>query len=135
LATQEEAAVIKAAQALGGLFDGAGYLQGGMPALALADGVDLEAAYEATVVLNAALIALTDGAMQQEFWRAVLEDATLSDAHKIELLAQACEHADLRIALLEQQLADRRTERGIWRDEEPGEYLAGLAGGGPTWHE
>jgi hypothetical protein len=73
--------------------------------------------------------------MQEEWWRAVLTDATLSDADRVELLAQACEHADLRIALLEQQLADRRTERGIWRDEEPGEYLAGLAGGGPTWHE
>jgi hypothetical protein len=73
--------------------------------------------------------------MQQEFWRAVLEDATLSDAHKIELLAQACEHADLRIEMLQRQLADRRTAASIWADEQPGEYLAGLAGGGPTWHE
>jgi hypothetical protein len=73
---------------------------------------------------------MTEGAMQQEFWRAVLEDATLSDAHKIELLAQACEHADLRIALLEQQLADKRTVRGIWRDEEPGLYIAAWAGQG-----
>jgi hypothetical protein len=74
-------------------------------------------------------------AMQEDWWRAVLEDTTLDDVQRIELLAQACEHADLRIALLEQQLADRRTERGIWRDESPGEYLAGLAGGGPGWHE
>jgi hypothetical protein len=73
--------------------------------------------------------------MQQEFWRAVLEDTTLDDVQRIELLAQACEHADLRIALLEQQLADRRTAASIWADEQPGEYLAGLAGGGPGWHE
>ena len=65
---------------------------------------------------------------QQEFWRAVLADATLSDAHKIELLAQACEHADLRIDLLERQLADRRTVAGVWRDEQPGEYIAGWGG-------
>jgi hypothetical protein len=75
---------------------------------------------------------MTEGAMQEEFWRAVLGDPTLSDAHKIELLAQACEHADLRIEMLQQQLADRRTAAGIWRDESPGEYLAGLAGGYKT---
>lgn len=34
-----------------------------------------------------------------------------------------------RIAELERQLADRRTERGIWRDEEAPPYLAHLAGG------
>jgi hypothetical protein len=67
---------------------------------------------------------------QQEFWRAVLEDATIDDVQRIELLAQACEHADLRIALLEQQLADKRTVRGIWRDEEPGLYIAAWAGQG-----
>jgi hypothetical protein len=70
--------------------------------------------------------------MQQEWWRAVLEDTTLDDVQRIELLAQACEHADLRIEMLQRQLADRRTAAGIWRDESPGEYLAGLAGGYKT---